>query len=129
MQVKKPVERRRGSRLHVGIESVVLRYRVAGSTKPKKEVLCKDINMSGLRFLAGERLAPGTPLELEIFLKSKEEPPITVGGKVVWQKPFGAAQGKEFETGISLDQMKEADQAGFTDFVFSTLHQMFKRKA
>lgn len=112
------MERRRQSRLGVGISSVV-RYCVAGGGKARKEAKVQDIALGGLRFMAGERLEIGTPLDLEIYLISKEGVPISIGGKVVWQRGQ--------ETGVSLDQMEEADQTRFTDFVFSTLHQLFKR--
>ncbi|MFH1460611.1 MAG: PilZ domain-containing protein [Candidatus Omnitrophota bacterium] len=79
-------EKRRQIRLSVSGEGV---YRIQGLFSLPKTVIIKEISKDGLRFVAQEKLAEETVLELVIQITNISDP-IIATGKVIWQRELSS---------------------------------------
>jgi len=92
-------ERRGFARLYIGVEAAYTHTDQSDDTP--KMVLVQDISVSGIRFIAIERLAVDEILELNVTISGIAEP-IKAIGKVAWQKKFSQ---NFFDTGLEFTEI------------------------
>ena len=88
-------ERRSFARLYVGIEA---KYKQKELDDADKTVLLQDVSLSGVRFICHEALPENTELNFTLCIPDIQVP-LSVNGKVVWQKKFSDSF---FDTGIDF---------------------------
>lgn len=92
-------ERRGFVRLYVGVEAVYTHNEKSNDVP--KMALVQDISISGVRFIANERLVADEILDLSLNISGIEHP-IAAIGKVVWQSNFSQ---NFFDTGFEFTEI------------------------
>jgi len=120
MKKKKPEERRRYVRIDVATK---VNFRI--KPKRKKEApsapvsaISNNISVEGISFKSEQKLAPGTELELQVFLPSDPEP-LILSGEVRWSRLIQVqAKGKAmFDVGVKLYTFGENDENRYLRYV------------
>jgi hypothetical protein len=90
-------ERRRHPRIRVFLK---IDYQITDEI-PRLNCAARDISEGGIRFGLFQRIEPGTPLRLKVYLEETAEP-VEIFGKVTWAQE---TPGKDFpyEVGIVFE--------------------------
>lgn len=93
----KKVERRRHPRIRVFLK---IDYQMSDEI-PRLNCATRDISESGIRFGLFQKIEPGIPLKLKVYLEDTVEP-VEISGKVTWAQE---TPGKDFpyEVGIAFE--------------------------
>jgi len=104
-------ERRRHPRIRVFLK---IDYQITDGI-PRLNCASRDISEGGIRFGLFQRIEPGTPLKLKIYLEDTAEP-VEVVGKVTWAQE---TQGKDFpfEVGIAFDPRSSSPIGKIKNFI------------
>lgn len=117
MKEKKMKEHRRYVRIDVATK---INLQVKGKAKEKKNLsaVSQNISSEGVCFKTDKQLAPGTELELEVFLPS-EPKPLLLRGEVRWSQPIvPQTRGKRmFNTGVRLFTFNGNDENRYLKYV------------
>ena len=94
---RKTSERRRHPRVRVFLK---IDYQITDEI-PRLNCAARDISEGGIRFGLFQKITPGTPLKLKIYLEDTVEP-VDILGKVTWAQE---TPGKDFpyEVGITFE--------------------------
>lgn len=114
------VERRKYARLTIPLE---VSYVLSGVEGPGNKTVTKDISPNGARVSVDEELAPGTMLNLEVKIPSKEEP-IPIKAKVVWSKKDEAIG---YEAGLEFIKIPEDSKNVFFQYLCNLMYDQLKR--
>lgn len=104
-------ERRRHPRIRVFLK---IDYQITDEI-PRLNCASKDISEGGIRFGLFQKIEPGTPLKLKIYLEDTTEP-VEVVGKVTWAKET-PSQDFPFEVGIAFDSFSSSPIAKIKNFI------------
>ena len=99
--------------------SIAIHYTITDSsargTAPK---MSAEISGGGVRFATGQRLPPGTQLELQLTLPG-ESTPVQAKGEVVWSGRFG--HHRPYETGIRFTEIDPIQRGRMIRVIHDTL--------
>ena len=104
-------ERRRHPRIRVFLK---IDYQMTDEI-PRLNCASKDISEGGIRFGLFQRIAPGTPLKLKVYLEDTAEP-VEILGKVTWAQET-PGQDFPYEVGIAFDPSSSSPVAKIKDFI------------
>lgn len=71
----------------------------------KYDAISRNISAEGLAFISSKKLQKGDILSLELYVPSAEKP-ISMVGEVRWCWPTKDTKGKDYETGILLNEVE-----------------------
>jgi c-di-GMP-binding flagellar brake protein YcgR len=120
------MEKRRFRRIKEGVKVI---YKTLGE-KDERQVAALDIGAGGLCIPIPKRMAPGTLLELGIFLPHDNLPIFSLA-KVAWQHPLPKRDrrgGKYFETGVEFLKMGVEGRRKVIQYVYER-YRKGKKKA
>lgn len=95
-----PSDRRHYPRLHAPIY-----YRAARAKLPFPPRRVIDAGIGGVRIYSDDALAPGTELELELFLDGGES--IEFTGEVAWVHPLETGEPARFDVGVRFTHVTD----------------------
>jgi hypothetical protein len=104
-------ERRRHPRIRVFLK---IDYQITDEI-PRLNCASRDISAGGIRFGLFQKIDPGTPLRLKVYLEDTAEP-VEVAGKVTWAKET-PGQDFPFEVGIAFDAFSSSPIDKIKNFI------------
>ena len=115
-------EKRKFVRLEAPIQ---VKYRISAKSNTQNKSLGKDISVSGVRMLVGEKMIPGTQLDLEINIPEYDKI-IFATGEIVWQEETLIKQEVTHETGLKFVKIASEDQDKIGKYIYKQLNARFR---
>ena len=111
-------ERRRYARLDLALTVSYAAIDQAGIVeKDPLRAMTADISSGGLRLMTPAPVAPGTKLDLGIFL-GEDKKAIKAWGEVIWQRKLSSVS---YETGVEIHGVEVGDRQRFMSFIFDQI--------
>jgi len=114
MKLKLP-ERRRFIRIEIP-----LKVRIEGGGA-SQEVVTKNISPIGMRFEIDRELDASGGLDLSLFIPTSKEP-ISMKGKVVWQKKVSLEDGAPFDVGLEIVEVADENKNTLLKYLCDLLY-------
>lgn len=111
-------DRRRFARLDLALTvSYAVIDRAGEVEHDPLKALTADISAGGIRLMTPTPIAPGTRLDLGIFL-GEDAKPVKAWGEVVWQRKLSPTS---YETGVEIHGVDDKDRKRFMSFIFDQI--------
>jgi c-di-GMP-binding flagellar brake protein YcgR len=115
-------EKRRFVRLDTPIQ---VKYRISSKSNIQNNSVGKDISVGGVRMLIGEKMIPGTQIDLEINIPDYDKI-IYATGEIVWQDETLMKNEVTHETGLKFVKIASEDREKIGKYIYKELNVRFR---